>query len=219
MTADIQLYLAGTPNGKKIPILLEELDIPYDMHFINFAKKDQFTPEFLKISPNNKIPAIVDLHPPFDHDKPVSVFESAAILQYLADVKAPPNSVYPKDHRARVATNEWLYWQISGLGPMMGQRGHFTKFAPEQIPYAIKRFSEENERLFGVMEKRLSAVDYFNGYDFSIADIAIYPWAAAYEYAGIEISAYPNLKKWLDRVSARPSVKTALAKTDSLTKA
>ncbi|KAJ3096881.1 hypothetical protein HDU97_005454 [Phlyctochytrium planicorne] len=214
--ADIQLYLAGTPNGKKIPILLEELGIPYDMHFINFGNKDQFKPEFLKISPNNKIPAIVDLHPPFDPSTPLSVFESAAILQYLADVKAPPNNAYPKDPRIRIATNEWLYWQISGLAPIMGQRGHFAKYAPEQLPYAIKRFSDEAERLYKVMETRLASVEYFNGHDFSIADIAIYPWASVYEFAGIDIANYPNVKKWLDRCSARPSVKAGLAKAESL---
>ncbi|KAJ3110924.1 hypothetical protein HDU96_006146 [Phlyctochytrium bullatum] len=216
--ADIQVYLAGTPNGKKIPILLEELGLAYEMHFIDFSKKDQFKPEFLKISPNNKIPAIVDLHPPFDSSNQVSVFESAAILQYIADVKAPPNSLYPKDPRARVATNEWLYWQISGLGPIMGQRGHFARFASEKLPYAIQRFSDEVDRLFKVMETRLSEVDYFNGVDFSIADIAIYPWAAGYEFADINITKFPHVKKWLDRCGSRPSVKRAFDKLEKLGK-
>ncbi|KAI8846118.1 glutathione S-transferase, partial [Chytridium lagenaria] len=170
------------------PILLEELNIPYDMHFINFATKDQFKPEFLKIVMTRNLP-----------------FLSSLLFGHSPKQQIP---AIPGESCER----------ISGLGPIMGQRGHFTRYAPEKIPYAINRFSEETERLFKVMETRLSEVDYFNGHGFSIADIAIFPWASAYEFAGIDIAAYPNFKKWLDRVASRPGVKAGLAKVENLGK-
>ncbi|KAJ3415161.1 Glutathione S-transferase 7 [Chytridiales sp. JEL 0842] len=214
--ADIQLYLAGTPNGKKIPIVLEELGIEYDINLINFGKEEQFTPEFLKISPNNKIPAIVDLHPPFSPDKEISVFESGAIVKYLAEHKAgKPNNLYPSDPRARVATDEWVNWQVAGLGPMMGQMGFFTKFSKEKVQVGIDRYTNEVKRLFNVMETRLSKVEYFNGHDFSIADAVIYPWAFAHAWLEFDITPYPHVKKWLDKVGERPAVKKALAKVDA----
>ncbi|KAJ3192391.1 Glutathione S-transferase 7 [Irineochytrium annulatum] len=214
---DIQVYLAGTPNGQKIPILLEELGMPYDVNFISFANKDQFKPEFLKISPNNKIPAIVDLHPPFSPDKPLSVFESAAILQYLAGTKyGKDTDLYPSDKRTRVATDEWLYWQIAGLGPMLGQKAHFLKSGKRDyhfIPYAITRFSDEVDRLYSVMERRLSEVDYFNGKSYSIADISIYTWASGYAWLDVDITKYPKVKAWLDRVGSREAVRRGIERT------
>ncbi|KAJ3308075.1 Glutathione S-transferase 7, partial [Blyttiomyces sp. JEL0837] len=152
MPADIQVYIADTPNGQKIPIVLEELGIPYDIHYINLSKKEQFAAEFLNISPNNKIPALVDLNPPFSGEL-VSIFESAVIMRYIAEVKAgKPNDLYPSNPRHRIATDEWMAWQISSLTPQMGACGHFLKGAPEKIPYAIQRFSDEVARLFNVME-------------------------------------------------------------------
>ncbi|KAJ3303789.1 Glutathione S-transferase 7 [Blyttiomyces sp. JEL0837] len=212
MPADIQVYLAGTPNGQKIPIALEELGIPYDIKYISFAKQEQFAPEFLKISPNNKIPAIVDLNPP-SGGSPISVFESAVILRYLASVKSKPNDLYPSELRYQISTDEWLTFQVASVGPMMGQLGHFSRAAPEKIPYAIKRFTDEVTRLYNVMEKRLSEVEYFNGKSFSIADIAIVTWAKNYEFAGIDISKYPHVKAWLDRCLSRPAVQRGLEKS------
>ncbi|KAJ3307065.1 Glutathione S-transferase 7 [Blyttiomyces sp. JEL0837] len=213
MPADLQVYLANTPNGQKIPIVLEELGIPYDIHYINFSKKEQFAPEFLKISPNNKIPALVDTKPTFGGE-PVSIFESAVIMRYIAEVKAgKPNDLYPSNPRHRIATDEWTAFQIASLGPMMGQSGHFLKGAPEKIPYAIQRFSDEVARLYNVMETRLAKVEYFNGAGFSIADVAILTWVNFHEYAGVDLAKYPNVKAWLDRCMKRPAVQRGLEKS------
>ncbi|KAI9328211.1 glutathione S-transferase [Zopfochytrium polystomum] len=203
---DIQVHSFPTPNGQKITILLEELGVGYDFHPINIMKGDQLKPEFLKISPNNKIPAIVDLKPP-GLDAPLSIFESAAILQYLAGTKYPHATLYPSDLRTRSTTDQWLYFQIASLGPMMGQLGYFTRSAPDN-EVAINRFRTEVDRLFGVMEKRLAEVDYFNGAGFSIADIAIYPWV----WGGVNFSKtikledWPAVARWYEKIAARPAV-------------
>jgi len=214
----LELYNANTPNGKKIYILAEELGIEYKHHAIKFANQDQFKPEFLKISPNNKIPAIVDNNPPAAAGEgPLSIFESVAILQYLAEHKAPPGApdLYPKNPRVRAKVNEWCYFQIASLGPMMGQLGFFTLNA-EKSDLAVNRFRNEVERIFGVMERQLAQNDYFAGKDYTIADIAIYPWTSAYGFAGLDIAKYPSVKAWIDRVGERPKVQKAIEKGNEL---
>ncbi|MBO6826465.1 MAG: glutathione S-transferase N-terminal domain-containing protein [Sneathiella sp.] len=202
----IDLYYWPTPNGWKVSILLEELGLPYTVHPVNIGKGDQFDPEFLKIAPNNRMPAIVD-HAPEDGGDPISIFESAAIMTYLAD-KA--GQLMPTDTRGRTDVNQWLYWQMGGLGPMAGQLHHFRLYAQEKIPYAIERYSNEVARLYGVMEKRLVGRDYLTG-DYTIADIACFPWIARHERQKMDLNDYPNLKKWFDRIGARDAVKTGLA--------
>ncbi len=201
----IDVYTWTTPNGWKIPIMLEECELPYSILPVNIGKNEQFAPEFLRISPNNKIPAIVD------HDGPggqsISVFESGAILQYLG---RKTGRLYPADERARVAVDEWLFWQVAGFGPMLGQTHHFTIYASEKVPYAIERFTAEAKRLYGVLERRLEGRDYLAG-DFSIADIATLTWAKLHFKQGVEIATLPNVARWLERVLARPAVQRGLA--------
>ncbi|CAG8487793.1 10968_t:CDS:2 [Acaulospora colombiana] len=214
-TNDIQAYLFPTPNAKKVTIALEELNIPYDGHFVNLRKKEQFAPEFLKISPNNKIPAVLDLHPPKEiGEGSLSVFESAAILQYLAEHRAGPGApeLYPKDPRKRVKVNEWLAWQISGLAPTMGQAYKFKDIGGE--PYT--KYAEETKRLFQVLDKRLGEYPYIAGEKYSIADIASYPWAVLYPEATKDDTPYPNVKAWLERVGSRPAVKRGIERLDAL---
>jgi GST-like protein len=204
-TSPIQLYYWPTPNGWKISIMLEECGLPYQVIPVNIAHGDQFKPDFLALSPNNKIPAILDSEGP--DGKPISVFESGAILQYLG---RKTGLFYPADERGRVEVDQWLFWQMAGLGPMAGQTHHFRIYAPEKLPYAIDRYTNETHRLYGVLNKRLADRDYVAG-DYSIADIAILGWAKLWERQGQDITEFPHMKSWLERVLARPAVKRGLA--------
>ncbi|PIP01058.1 glutathione S-transferase N-terminal domain-containing protein [Pleomorphomonas carboxyditropha] len=206
-TKPIDLYYWPTPNGHKITIMLEELGVPYDLHFINIGKGDQFQPDFLAISPNNKMPAIVDPEGP--DGKPISIFESGAILLYLG---RKFGKFYPEDERGRVEVEQWLMWQMAGFGPMLGQNHHFALYAPEKLPYAIKRYQDETHRLYGVLEKQLAGKEYVCG-DYSIVDIACVGWARGWERQAIEAAEFPNVMAWIDRVSNRPAVAKALAIT------
>jgi GST-like protein len=200
----IDLYYWPTPNGWKISIMLEETGLPYTVHPVNIGKGDQFKPEFLAISPNNRMPAIVD--PVGADGKPISVFESGAILQYLG---RKTGQFYPQDERKRVEVDQWLFWQMGGFGPMLGQTHHFRIYAPEQVPYAINRYTNETNRLYGVLDKRLADRDFVAG-DYSIADMAIVGWAKLWERQGQNIEDFPNVKRWLETVLARPAVKRGL---------
>ncbi|MCX5514572.1 glutathione S-transferase [Kaistia algarum] len=204
-TQPIELHFWPTPNGKKVSIMLEELDIPYSIHFVNIGKGEQFRPEFLAISPNNRMPAIVDPEGP--DGKPISVFESGAILQYLG---RKFGRFYPADERKRVAVEEWLMWQMGGFGPMLGQRNHFSVYAPERIPYATKRYQDETHRLYGVLNKRLATHEYVAD-DYSIADMAIFSWAAGWETQQFDTSDFPSVKRWIDLLNARPGVQRGMA--------
>ncbi|MEX0841167.1 MAG: glutathione S-transferase N-terminal domain-containing protein [Xanthobacteraceae bacterium] len=196
----IDLYYWPTPNGVKISIMLEECELPYVVHPVDISKGDQFKPEFLAISPNNRIPAIVDRDGP--GGKPIAIFESGAILQYLG---RKTGKFYPSSERARVEIDEWLFWQVGGLGPMAGQAHHFLLYAPEKIPYAIRRYTDECNRLYGVMNRRLADREFLAG-KYSIADIASVGWASRWERQGQDISQFPHLKRWLDTLLARPAV-------------
>lgn len=200
-SAMIDLYYWTTPNGHKITIFLEEAKLPYEIKPVNIGKGEQFEPEFLKISPNNRIPAIVD-HEPVDKGGPLSVFESGAILLYLADKTA---QFIPQDIRGRNNALQWLFWQMGGLGPMAGQNHHFAQYAPEKIPYAIERYVNETARLYGVLNKQLEGKDYIAG-DYSIADMACYPWMKGYEKQQQDINQFPNVKRWLEKVGTREAV-------------
>jgi len=204
-TKPIELYYFPTPNGVKISIMLEELGIPYNVNIINIMKDEQFAPEFLKISPNNKIPAIVDPEGP--GGKSISVFESGAILKYLAQKF---NKFYPSETRTQVKVDEWLMWQVGGFGPMLGQNHHFALFAKEKIDYAIKRYRDETTRLYGVLDRQLADKDYICG-DFSIADIATIGWANKNEQQAIKIDEFVNVKNWIERMKSRPAVIAGLA--------
>lgn len=203
----IDLYYWPTPNGHKITLFLEEAGLEYQIKPINIGKGDQFDPEFLKIGPNNRMPVIVD-HAPADGGAPVSVFESGAILLYLSE---KTGKFLPKDLRGRVAVTEWLFWQMGGLGPMAGQNHHFSQYAPEKIPYAIDRYVKETNRLYGVLNKRLEDRDFIVG-DYSIADMAAYPWVVPYERQGQNLDDFPNLKRWFKAIEARPATVTAYEK-------
>jgi GST-like protein len=203
----IDLYFWPTPNGLKITVFLEEAGLPYRIIPVNIGKGDQFKPEFLAISPNNRMPAIVDPEGP--DGKPISVFESGAILQYLG---RKTGKFYPADERARVEAEQWLMWQMGGLGPMAGQANHFRLYAPEKVPYGIERYTKEVNRLYGVMNKRLADRDYLAG-EFSIADIACIGWARGWERQGQDIEQFPHLKAWLARMEARPGTARGLAVT------
>ncbi|KAA2235313.1 glutathione S-transferase N-terminal domain-containing protein [Salinarimonas soli] len=201
----IQLHYWPTPNGWKISIMLEECGLPYDVIPVNIGKGDQFTPDFLRISPNNKMPAIVD--PDGPGGEPISVFESGAILQYLG---RKTGLLYPGDERARVEVDQWLMWQMGGFGPMLGQTHHFRIYAPEKVPYAIERYTNETNRLYGVLDRRLADRAFVAG-DYSIADIAIVSWAKLWERQGQQIDGFPNVKRWLETILARPAVQRGLA--------
>jgi GSH-dependent disulfide-bond oxidoreductase len=207
----IDLYYWTTPNGHKISIFLEEAEQAYRIHPINIGKGDQFQPFFLQISPNNRIPAIVD-HEPADGGEPISVFESGAILQYLAE---KTGKFLSTNMRERLETMQWLFWQVGGLGPMLGQNHHFTQYAPEQIPYAINRYLKETERLYGVLDKQLSNREYITG-KYSIADMAAYPWIVPYERQQINLNDFSNVKRWFDSIQNRPAVKRAYAKAEAI---
>ncbi len=201
----LDLYTWATPNGRKISIMLEECGLAYEVHPINISKNEQFAPDFLKISPNNKIPALVDRDGP--GGRPFSVFESGAILWYLAE---KTGKFLPSDPAGRSVTLQWLMFQMGGLGPMLGQAHHFRRFAPEQVSYAIKRYTDETARLYGVIDKRLSEAEYLAG-DYSIADMASYPWISRHEWQGQKLEDYSNLKRWFDAISARPAVQRGMA--------
>lgn len=197
----IELHSFPTPNGKKITIMLEELEVPYTHHLVHIGKDDQFKPEFLALSPNNKIPAILDPEGP--DGKPISIFESGAILKYLG---TKFGKFYPTDPREQVKVDEWLFWQVGGFGPMLGQANHFGRFAKEKIPYAIKRYNDEARRLYGVLDKQLEGKDYIVG-DVSIADFATIAWSNSYENYGIDLADFPNLAAWNKRMNERPGTK------------
>jgi len=196
----IDLFSWPTPNGHKIHIMLEEAGLAYRVHGVDIGKGDQFAPEFLAISPNNKIPALVDPHGP--DGKPISIFESGAMLIYLAE---KCGRLLPETPRERYATLEWLMFQMGGIGPMLGQVHHFRAYAPEPIPYAIDRYTKEAGRLYGVVDRRLADRPFIAG-DYSIADMAIFPWLRSWERQGVNIADYPHLKRWFDTLTARPAV-------------
>ena len=200
----IELYLWPTPNAFKITIMLEECGLPYEVKYVNIGRGDQFEPEFLVISPNNRMPAIVDTGGP--DGKAISVFESGAILQYLG---RKTGKFYPRDERARVKVDEWLFWQMGGLGPMAGQAHHFRHYAPEKIDYAYDRYTDEVNRLYGVMDIRLSDNEFLAG-DYSIADMAAYPWVRPYKRQGQDLAEFPNLEAWYKRIHDRPAVARAV---------
>jgi len=200
----IDLYYWPTPNGHKITIALEELGLDYTIKPVNIGKGDQFDPAFLAFSPNNRMPAIID------HDTdgaPQTVFESGAILLYLAE---KTDQLIPQDRRGRIAVHEWLMWQMGGLGPMLGQAHHFNLYAPERIPYAMDRYSTEANRLYGVMDRRLDKTAWLAGDSYSIADIAAYPWTRTYERQGVAIEDYPNVQRWRQAMGQRPAVQAGM---------
>ena len=201
----IELYYWPTPNGWKVSIMLEECGLRYVVRPVDISKGEQFTPEFLAIAPNNRMPAIVDPHGP--GGRPISVFESGAILQYLG---RKTGTFYPSDGRSRVAVDEWLFWQMAGLGPMAGQAVHFRRYAPEPIPYAVTRYTDEVNRLYGVMNTRLADRAFLAG-RYSIADMACVGWVRLAKGQGQDLAQFPNLKRWLETILARPAVKRALA--------
>ncbi|WP_182656316.1 glutathione binding-like protein [Stenotrophomonas lacuserhaii] len=203
----IDLYYWPTPNGHKVTLFLEEAGLEYRIHPVNIGIGDQFKPEFLAISPNNKMPAILD-PTPAGGGAPLSVFESGAILLYLAE---KTGSFLSRDPRERVETLEWLFWQMAGLGPMSGQMGHFNVYAPEKIPYAIERYGNEVSRLHGVMDKRLAEHEWLAGSAYSIADMASYPWIGAYDKLPPDFAAFPNLQRWHQAIAARPATQRAYA--------
>ena len=196
----IDLYFAATPNGLKAKLFLEEAQLPYRAIPVSLSKGEQFKPEFLAISPNNKIPAIVD-HAPTGGGEPVQLFESGAILLYLAE---KIGRFIPQDIHGRAEVLQWLFWQMAGLGPMAGQIGHFNVYAPEKVPYAIDRYTRETSRLYGVLDRRLADRTFIAG-EFSIADIACYPWIVPHEAHGQDLGAFPHLKRWFESMATRPA--------------
>jgi len=197
----IDLHYWTTPNGHKIAIFLEESRLPYRILPVNISRGDQFKPEFLAISPNNRIPAIVD-HEPLGGGAPISVFESGAILLYLAEKSG---RFIPADLRGRVEVTQWLFWQMAGLGPMAGQNHHFSQYAPEKLPYAVDRYVNETNRLYGVLNKRLGDRPFIAG-TYSIADMAAYPWIVPYKNQGQSLESFPHLKRWFEAIRNRPAV-------------
>ncbi|MBM3387119.1 MAG: glutathione S-transferase family protein [Betaproteobacteria bacterium] len=201
----IDLYTWPTPNGHKIHIMLEECRLPYRVHPVNIGAGEQFKPEFLRISPNNKIPALTDSEGP--GGQPISLFESGAILVYLA---AKTGRFLPKGERAKYEVLQWLMFQMGGVGPMLGQAHHFRLYAPEKIDYAVQRYTNEAKRLYGVLDKRLHSSKWIGGHSYSIADIAIFPWLRSWQNQGIDWADHPQLRIWFDRVAARPAVQRAV---------
>ncbi|MGA7296799.1 MAG: glutathione S-transferase N-terminal domain-containing protein [Rhodanobacteraceae bacterium] len=201
----IELHYWPTPNGHKITMFLEETGLDYEIHPVDIGSGDQHKPEFLEISPNGKMPAIVD-RAPADGGPPISVFESGAILQYLAEKSG---KLIPGDLRGRITVLEWLSWQVAGLGPMLGQNHHFSNYAPEKIPYAIKRYQNETRRLYRVLDAQLKDRTYIVGDSYSIADIACYPWVVAGNFHDVDMEALPHLKAWCDAIKERPATRRA----------
>ena len=207
----IDLYYWTTPNGHKVSLFLEETGLPYRIHPINIGKGEQFAADFLKIAPNNRIPAIVDNDTA--DGQPLSLFESGAILLYLAE---KTGKFIPQDLRGRQEVLQWLFWQMGGLGPMAGQNHHFNRFAPEKIPYAIKRYVDETARLYGVLNKRLGDRPFVAGEAYSIADMAIYPWIVSHKWQEQNLDDFPHLKAWFERIQARPATQRAYALVEKI---
>jgi GST-like protein len=204
--APIQVHTWPTPNGHKVHIMLEECGLPYEAHAVDIGKGEQFAPDFLAISPNNKIPAITDPEGP--DGRPISLFESGAILVYLA---GKTGRLLPEGDRARYEVLQWLMFQMGGVGPMLGQAHHFRLYAPEKLPYAIERYTNEARRLYGVIDRQLAKNAFVAGADYSIADIAIFPWLRSWENQGVVIDEYAHLKKWFDAIASRPAVQRGVA--------
>ena len=202
----IDLYWWGTPNGYKMTLFMAESGLPHRVIPVNIGKGEQFAPDYLRISPNNKMPAMVD-HEPADGGEPIALFESGAMLVYLAE---KTGRFLPEDVRGRAEVMKWLFWQVAGLGPMAGQAGHFRVYAPEKVPYAIDRYTKEVERLYGVLDKHLADREFMAG-DYSIADMASYPWIVPYEAQGQSLAGHTHLKRWFDAVAARPATVRAYA--------
>ena len=202
----IELFTAPTPNGWKISVMLEECGLPYEVRWVNIGKGDQFKPEFLAISPNNRIPAIVDHDPP-GGGVPVPLVETGAILLYLAE-KA--GRFMPADLRGRKAVHEWLFWQVGGLGPMLGQHGHFKLYAPERIPYATDRYRSETLRLYGVLDHQLGRSEHVAGPEYTIADIACFPWVQTYKAQEIDLSQFPHIDRWYRQLKERPALRRGM---------
>ena len=201
----IDLYTWGTPNGRKVSIMLEELGLPYKTHAVNITKDDQFKPEFIAINPNSKIPTIVD---PDGPGGSLPLFESGAILIYLAEKHG---RFLPKDPRQRYIVLQWLMFQMGGVGPMFGQTHHFLRSAKEDVPYGKQRYHAETKRLYGVMNKRLGEAKYLAGDEYTIADIATFPWVSRFEWHQVDLNEFPNVKRWFDEIAARPAVKKGMA--------
>jgi GST-like protein len=199
----IELHTWSTPNGRKVSVMLEEVGLPYSVHPVNIGKDEQFRPEFLAISPNNRIPAIVD---PDGPNGRFSLFESGAILIYLGE---KTGKLIPKDPAARYTALQWLMWQMGGLGPMLGQTHHFLRAARDEVPYAINRYKTETRRLYGVLDKRLGEAEYLAG-EYSIADIACYPWVARHEWHQVDLADFANVRRWYDTIGARPAVQRGM---------
>jgi GST-like protein len=208
----IDLYYWTTPNGHKVTMLLEEVGLPYQVHGIDIGKGEQLSPEFLAVSPNGRIPAIIDREPD-GGGGPVALFESGAILLYLAD---KTKRFIAPDLRGRTETLQWLFWQMGGLGPMAGQNHHFSVYASVKIPYAIDRYVKETARLYGVMDRRLADRAYLAGDDYSIADMASYPWIVPHERQGQRLADFPNLARWFDKISERPATRRAYALVETI---
>ena len=208
----IDLFYWPTPNGHKITLFLEETGLPYRIEAVNIGAGDQFKSGFLAIAPNNRMPAIVD-HDPSGGGAPISVFESGAILVYLAD---KVGQFLPKETRQRTAVLEWLFWQMGGLGPMAGQNHHFSAYAPEKLPYAIDRYVNETNRLYGVLDRQLAKTGAFVAGDYSIADMAAYPWTVPHERQGQKLEDFPYLKRWFEAIRDRPATKAAYAKAETV---
>lgn len=208
----IDLHYWPTPNGHKITLFLEEAGLPYTIVPVNIGQGEQFRPDFLKIAPNNRMPAIVD-HDPVDGGEAISVFESGAILLYLAN---KTERFFGPEQRDKIVQMQWLMWQMGGLGPMAGQNHHFNRYAPEQIPYAQKRYIDETNRLYGVLDRQLAGKPFVGGEDYSIADMAIYPWIVPHEAQSQNLDDFPNVKRWFEAVAARPATVRAYAKGEEL---
>lgn len=207
----LELFYWTTPNGHKITMFMEEAGLSYELRPVNIGRGDQFEPSFLAIAPNNRIPALVD-HTPADRGGPLAIFESGAILEYLAD---KTGLFLPRETRARYAVLQWLYWQMGGLGPMLGQNHHFKTYAPEPIPYAIKRYVDEAMRLYRVLDNRLEGRTFIAD-DYSIADMACYPWTVSHERQGIDLADYPNVRRWFETIRARPATERAYARAKEI---
>ncbi|MCP3730687.1 glutathione binding-like protein [Sphingomonas sp. MG17] len=208
----IDLHYWPTPNGHKITMFLEEAGLPYTIHAVNIGQGDQFKPDFLKIAPNNRMPAIID-NEPADGGEPISVFESGAILLYLA---GKTGKFFGPSERDQIVQTEWLMWQMGGLGPMAGQNHHFNRYAPEQIPYAQKRYTDETNRLYGVLDRQLAGKPFVAGEAYSIADMAIYPWIVPHEAQGQNLADFPHVQRWFEAVKARPATVRAYARGEEI---
>lgn len=202
----IELFTAPTPNGWKISVMLEECGLPYKVRWVNIGRGDQFKPEFHAISPNNRIPAIIDQEPA-DGGDPVPLFETGAILIYLAE---KTGQFLPTDMRGRKAALEWVFWQVGGLGPMLGQHGHFKLYAPERIAYAVDRYRNETLRLYGVLDRQLATSEYVAGPDYGIADMACFPWVQTYKAQGIDLDSFADVKRWYETVKQRPGLRRGM---------